>query len=38
MDRGDTIKITGLTSFEISNQIMYTREEKFLSGQFDRIF
>lgn len=34
---GDTIKITGLTSFQIRNQIMYTREEKFLSGQFDRI-
>lgn len=33
---GDTLKITGLTSFEIRNQIMYTREEKFLAGQFDR--
>jgi len=34
---GDTIKIGGLTSFEIRNQIMYTKEEKFISGQFDRI-
>lgn len=33
---GDTVKVTGLTSFEIRNQIMYTREEKFISGQFDR--
>lgn len=33
---GDTIKIAGLTSFEIRNQIMYTKEEKFLAGQFDR--
>lgn len=34
---GDTIKIADLTSFEIRNQIMYTRDEKFLAGQFDRI-
>jgi hypothetical protein len=34
---GDTIKIAGLTSFEIRNQIMYTKEEKFLAGQFDRL-
>lgn len=33
---GDTIKIGGLTSFEIRNQIMYTKEERFLAGQFDR--
>lgn len=33
---GDTVKISGLTSFEIRNQIMYTKEERFLSGQFDR--
>ena len=33
----DTSKINTLTSFEIRNQIMYTKEEKFLSGSFDRI-
>lgn len=33
---GDTSQITSLTSFEIRNQIMYTKEEKFLNGQFDR--
>lgn len=33
---GDTVKVSGITSFEIRNQIMYTREEKFLAGQFDR--
>lgn len=33
---GDTNKIQSLTSFQIRNQIMYTKEEKFLKGQFDR--
>ena len=33
---GDTNKIANLTSFEVRNQIMYTKEEKFLNGQFDR--
>ena len=33
---GDTNKIARLTSFEIRNQIMYTKDEKFLAGQFDR--
>jgi len=33
---GDTVKIKNLTSFEIRNQIMYTKEEKFISGSFDR--
>ena len=33
---GDTNQVTSLTSFEVRNQIMYTREEKFLNGQFDR--
>lgn len=35
-DIGDTIKILNLTSFEIRNQIMYTKEEKFVSGSFER--
>ena len=34
---GDTVKINGVTSFEIRNQIMYTKEESFISGQFDRV-
>ncbi|MCB9224716.1 MAG: DUF5686 family protein [Crocinitomicaceae bacterium] len=33
---GDTNKVTSLTSFEVRNQIMFTKEEKFLNGQFDR--
>jgi hypothetical protein len=33
---GDTTAVTSLTSFEIRNQIMFTKEEKFLNGQFDR--
>lgn len=32
----DTINVTSLTSFQIRNQIMFTKEEKFLNGQFDR--
>jgi hypothetical protein len=35
-ENGNTIKILNLTSFEIRNQIMYTKEEKFVSGSFDR--
>jgi Family of unknown function (DUF5686)/CarboxypepD_reg-like domain len=34
---GDTNQISRLTSFEIRNQIIYTKDEKFLKGQFDRI-
>lgn len=34
---GDTINVGSVTSFEIRNQIMYTKDEKFLAGQFDRI-
>ena len=33
---GDTVKIADVTSFQIRNQIMYTSEEKFLSGSFER--
>jgi len=33
---GDTVKISQVTSFEIRNQIMYTKEEKFVSGSFER--
>lgn len=33
---GDTTQITSLTSFEIRNQIMFTKDEKFINGQFDR--
>jgi len=33
---GDTAKVNSLTSFEIRNQIMYTKDEKFISGAFDR--
>lgn len=35
-ETGDTSQITSLTSFEIRNQVMYTKEEKFINGQFDR--
>ncbi|MDX1349983.1 MAG: DUF5686 family protein [Putridiphycobacter sp.] len=35
-DGGDTTRILDLTSFEIRNQIMYTKEEKFISGSFER--
>lgn len=34
---GDTNQVSSLTSFQIRNQIMFTKEEKFLKGQFDRI-
>jgi hypothetical protein len=34
---GDTIKVGSLTSFEIRNQFMFVKDEKFLAGQFDRI-
>ncbi len=34
---GDTNQVSSLTSFEIRNQIMYTKDEKFISGQFDRL-
>ncbi len=33
---GDTNRVASVTSFEIRNQIMFTKEEKFLNGQFDR--
>ncbi|MFD1553924.1 hypothetical protein DNU06_14035 [Putridiphycobacter roseus] len=33
----DTLRINTITSFEIRNQIMYTKDEKFISGSFDRI-
>lgn len=33
---GDTNQVVSITSFEVRNQIMYTKEEKFLNGQFDR--
>lgn len=36
-ESGDTNKINSLTSFQVRNQIMFTKEEKFLKGQFDRI-
>ena len=36
-ESGDTNQIGSLTSFQIRNQIMFTKEEKFLKGQFDRI-
>lgn len=32
----DTIRINDIKSFEIRNQIMYTKDEKFISGSFDR--
>ena len=35
-ESGDTIAISSLTSFEIRNQIMFTKDEKFINGQFDR--
>ncbi len=36
-ESGDTSRIGSLTSFQIRNQIMFVKEEKFLKGQFDRI-
>lgn len=33
---GDTIGIKEISSFEIVTQLVYTREEKFISGNFDR--
>lgn len=35
-ESGDTNKVLSLTSFQIRNQIMFTKEEKFLKGVFDR--
>jgi len=32
----DTIKIDNLTSFEIRNQLTYSKEERFIQGNFDR--
>ncbi len=37
IDGVDTIRIADITSFEIRNQVMYTKDEKFISGSFDRI-
>ncbi|UKN01532.1 DUF5686 and carboxypeptidase regulatory-like domain-containing protein [Paracrocinitomix mangrovi] len=37
LSTGDTNKISNITSFEVRNQIMFTKEEKFLNGQFDRV-
>jgi hypothetical protein len=34
---GDTVLINNITSFEIRNQIMYTKDEKFINGNFDRL-
>lgn len=34
---GDTVAVDKITSFHIKNRITYTKEEKFLSGPFDRI-
>lgn len=36
VDGNDTIRIRDIKSFEIRNQIMYTKEEKFISGSFER--
>ncbi|MDX1629541.1 MAG: DUF5686 family protein, partial [Fulvivirga sp.] len=36
-ETGDTVQIQDLTSFQVRNQIMYTKEEKFIQGQFDRL-
>ncbi len=36
-ESGDSVPILSLTQFQIRNQIMYTKEEKFISGQFDRM-
>lgn len=36
-ESGDTNQVASLTSFQVRNQIMFTKEEKFLKGQFDRI-
>lgn len=35
-ESGDTNRIASLTSFQVRNQIMFTKEEKFLKGVFDR--
>ncbi len=35
-ETGDTNQIASLTSFQIRNQIIYTKDEKFLKGQFQR--
>ncbi|MGV6861536.1 MAG: DUF5686 family protein [Putridiphycobacter sp.] len=35
-DNGDSINVSSVTSFEIRNQIMYTKDEKFINGNFDR--
>ncbi len=37
IENGDTVKIKDLTSFQIRNQIMYTSDEKFISGSFERL-
>lgn len=34
---GDTTDVNSLTTFQVRNQIMFTREEKFINGQFDRL-
>jgi len=34
---GDTVLVGNVTSFEIRNQIMYTKDEKFINGNFDRL-
>ncbi len=34
---GDTVRVNNVTSFEIRNQIMYTKDEKFINGNFDRL-
>jgi len=36
LELNDTVKINHITSFQIRNQIMYTSEEKFISGSFER--
>ncbi|MFK8038907.1 MAG: DUF5686 family protein [Crocinitomicaceae bacterium] len=36
LDGSDTIRIDNVKSFEIRNQMMYTKEEKFISGSFER--
>lgn len=33
---GDTTDISQITSFQFRNQIMYTKDEKFISGSFER--
>ncbi len=34
---GDTVRINRITSFEITTQVMYTKEERFISANFDRV-